>query len=238
MERCAANIMAEERYYDPAYMGNEETLVPTISLWEFEGYVANQLMSQMTTMVQSIQNGTVDVHEQLPRMIPEPGPSLIPDDTDCFDSVVEANGPNNGTGGDDSPPPQDNNDDESFGRANNGTDDVGDDPFANLSPTLSDKEEENVRFGSEWGIDGESSSHFVQLQEASGAEVVFVMYLISGDYAGGKRYLTTAITKRTADASWSQEHHDKCSVLAKRFNEDLLNVENMLEKDKASEIDG
>ena len=67
---------------------------------------------------------------------------------------------------------------------------------------------------------------------------MFLTYLIGGDYSTAKRYLNTTIKKKTADDPWSQEHHDKCAEIAKRFNEDLLNVEEMLKKDKDSVIDG
>ena len=110
--------------------------------------------------------------------------------------------------------------------------------FATLSHTTSDDDSENSMFGSEWGIMGRKSSCSLHLLEASGPEILYFFHCMVGQYEKGNAYLEKAIEDGKANEPWSQTFHEACYELTKDFQNDLLDVEKMIEKDKDSEING
>ena len=110
--------------------------------------------------------------------------------------------------------------------------------FGASSSVKSGRDSENIAFGSEWGINGKSSSKNGHLVKVSGPRVKYFFLLLAGQYKEADDYLDRMIAAKKDDDDWSHSYHDECVKIADDIKSDLLDVKKMMKKDENSQING
>ena len=91
---------------------------------------------------------------------------------------------------------------------------------------------------SEWGLKGTPSSYKGHMIPCSGADVKYLFMLWNGTHAQAENYLDGETRKNADKEPFSQKHHDACLTVLKKIQSQLLDVNEMLKRDKDSEING